>query len=116
MNQRDEQTITHIYFHCKEVDDFIERFGDSFESFSQDRAYFNSVCMSIMQISELSRVLSDEYCESTKDKMPWAKVKGIRNIIAHGYSELNEKAMWKTAKEDVPVLKKICKESISIEE
>ncbi|MBR2598845.1 MAG: DUF86 domain-containing protein [Clostridiales bacterium] len=48
--------------------------------------------------------------------MPWAKVKGIRNIIAHGYSELNEKAMWKTAKEDVPVLKKICKESISIEE
>jgi uncharacterized protein with HEPN domain len=48
--------------------------------------------------------------------MPWAKVKGIRNIIAHGYSELNEKAMWKTAKEDVPLLKKICQESISIEE
>ena len=50
------------------------------------------------------------------EQMPWAKVKGIRNIIAHGYSELNEKAMWKTAKEDIPVLKKICKETGSFVE
>ncbi len=116
MNQRDEQVITHIYFHCKDIEEFILRFGDSFENFSQDRAYFNSVCMSIMQISELSRELSDGYCESTKELMPWEKVKGIRNIIAHGYSELNEKAMWKTAKEDIPILKKLCKESVSIQE
>lgn len=68
------------------------------------------------EISELSGGLSDEYCESTKEQMPWAEVKGIRNIIAHGYNELNERAMWKTAKEDIPVLMKVCKDTVSIEE
>ena len=82
MNQRDEQVITHIYFHCKDIQEFIERFGDSFEAFCEDRAYFNSVSMAIMQISELSRELSDEFTKSTNEKMPWSKVKGIRNLIA----------------------------------
>ena len=116
MNQRDEQVITHIYFHCKDIEEFNSRFGDSFENFCQDRAYFNSVCMAIMQISELSRDLSDEYAESTKEIIPWGKVKGIRNLIAHGYAELDEKVMWKTSKEDIPVMMKLCKDSISIEE
>ena len=35
MNQRDEQVITHIYFHCKDIQEFIERFGDSFEAFCE---------------------------------------------------------------------------------
>lgn len=72
--------------------------------------------MAIMQISELSRELSDEFTKSTNEKMPWSKVKGIRNLIAHGYAELDERMMWKTTKEDVPVMMKLCKESISIEE
>ena len=116
MNQRDEQVITHIYFHCKDIQEFIERFGDSFEAFCEDRAYFNSVSMAIIQISELSRELSDEFTKSTNEKMPWSKVKGIRNLIAHGYAELDERMMWKTTKEDVPVMMKLCKESVSIEE
>ena len=90
MNQRDEQVITHIYFHCKDIQEFIERFGDSFEAFCEDRAYFNSVSMAIMQISELSRELSDEFTKSTNEKMPWSKVKGIRNLIAHMLNWMKE--------------------------
>lgn len=116
MKQRDEQVIIHIYYHCKDIEEFNNRFGDTFEDFCQDRAYFNSVCMAIMQISELSRELSDEFTESTSALIPWTKVKGIRNIIAHGYGELDEKAMWKTTKEDIPVMMGMCKNSVSIEE
>ncbi|MBR3701692.1 MAG: DUF86 domain-containing protein [Clostridiales bacterium] len=40
----------------------------------------------------------------------------MRNLIAHGYAELDERMMWKTTKEDVPVMMSLCKESVSIEE
>lgn len=68
MDKHNEQILLHIYAHCLDVESFIKRFGNSIEEFKKDRAFYNSICMSLMQISELSRSLTDEFIEETKDR------------------------------------------------
>lgn len=108
MTARDEQILRHILFHCQDVQSFILRFGSEFDSFIQDRAYYNAVAMCIMQIGELSNGLSDEFRESTKDQMPWGMIRGMRNWLAHSYSEIDAKVLWETAKNDLPKVLAFC--------
>ena len=39
----DRQRLKHIISYCEEIDGFIARFGDDYETFITDRAYFNAV-------------------------------------------------------------------------
>ena len=116
MDKHNEQTLLHIYAHCADIEVFIKRFGNSIEDFKKDRAYYNSMCMALMQISELSRNLSDGFIETTKDQIPWGAVKGLRNWIAHEYMDLDMNIIWETATVDIPVLMQLCKDSVTIEE
>ena len=54
MDKHNEQILLHIYAHCLDVESFIKRFGNSIEDFKNDRAFYNSMCMSLMQSSDLS--------------------------------------------------------------
>lgn len=114
MDKRDKQLLIHIKSHCKDIDDFIKRFGDSFDTFIKDRAYYNSVCLSILQIGECANKLSEEYRESTKDSIPWGLIRGTRNWVAHGYNELDERTIWDTAKDDIPKLHEFCEAELSV--
>lgn len=95
MNQRDEQILRHMLGHCKDISDFIQRFGTDYAVFTQDRAYFNAVAMCVMQIGALSNGLSEEYRESTKDQMPWGMIRGMRNWLAHSYAAIDAKVLGK---------------------
>ncbi|PIT90286.1 MAG: hypothetical protein COU22_03050 [Candidatus Komeilibacteria bacterium CG10_big_fil_rev_8_21_14_0_10_41_13] len=39
-------------------------------------------------------------------EVPWRKINGIRNRIAHEYFGIDEKIVWQTVKEDLPEFKK----------
>ncbi len=108
MDNRDLQYVAHIRAHCQDIAAFIERFGNDFNVFIQDRAFFNAVAMSIMQIGELSNSLSDSFQEETKDRIPWKFVRGMRNLLAHTYGETDERILWNTAVNDIPVLLELC--------
>ena len=54
MDKNNKQVLLHIYAHCLDIEAFIMRFGNTIEDFKKDRAFYNSMCMSLMQISELS--------------------------------------------------------------
>lgn len=116
MDKRDEQILLHIYAHCNDLEGFINRFGNTIDNFKKDRAFYNSVCMSLMQISELSRNLTSEFIESTREQISWSAVKGLRNWIAHEYMDLDMDIIWETATDDIPVLLKLCKECLNKEE
>ena len=66
MNRGDWQRLLHIQTYCRDIAKFIDRFGDSYETFTQDRAYFSAVSMCILQIGELANGLSDEFRDQTK--------------------------------------------------
>ena len=55
---------------------------------------------------EASTQLPIEIQEQYKD-IPWSMMKGIRNVVAHEYFGIDLEIVWKTVKEDLPVLKKL---------
>lgn len=108
MANRDKSVLEHIKNYCEDISSFIERFGDDYNTFIGDRAYFNAVAMCILQIGELSNSLSEEFRAETSGKIPWANIKGMRNIVAHNYGSLDEKLVWETATNDIPELLEFC--------
>jgi uncharacterized protein with HEPN domain len=55
-------------------------------------------------IGEASRNLSDAFLEGHLD-IPWQDIIGMRNRIAHAYFAVDLRAVWDTAKTDIPALK-----------
>ena len=108
MDSKDKNILQHIVRYCNDIKMFIERFGQDLSVFTSDRAYFNAVAMSILQIGELSTGLSEEYRSKTSDKIPWSNIRGMRNIVAHNYGSLDEELVWETTTEDIPALLEFC--------
>lgn len=116
MTKADSDRLRHIDRYCEDVKSFVVRFGKDFNSFQNDRAYHNAVTMAIMQIGELANGLSDEFRAQTKNKVAWGPIRGMRNWIAHAYSEVDDEVVWDTINNDLPQLQKFCKEQIRIYE
>ena len=114
MRGADEQRLRHIIAYCDEIAGFIARFGDDYEVFVSDRAYFNAVTMCILQIGELAGGLSEEFREATRSEMPWGSVRGMRNLLAHNYGNADEATVWETAKNDIPFLKSFCEKNVKV--
>lgn len=60
--------------------------------------------MCIIQIGELVGRLSDEFIEKYNET-PWHAIKGMRNLHAHDYENVDLEIVWNTLVEDIPYLK-----------
>ena len=65
--------------------------------------------MCIIQLGELANRLSDETKESSKS-IPWRAIRGMRNLHAHDYENVDLEIVWNTLLEDIPALKKSLEE------
>ena len=104
--------IKSIIEHIENVFNAQKRFGYNFEIFISDKDYFNSVCMSLLQIGELAHKLTTDFIVMHKN-IPWKSIIGLRNIIVHGYGQLDAEIVWATIIDDIPDLYQKCKELIS---
>ena len=87
-SNRDLDVISHILRYCKQVETAHADFGCSKERFIQSTTYQNAVCMCILQIGELIGRLSEDFQEKHSD-IPWHKICGMRNFVAHEYGKLD---------------------------
>ncbi|MBQ0026010.1 MAG: DUF86 domain-containing protein [Lachnospiraceae bacterium] len=108
MGERDRAILLRIKKYCEDIGIFIDRFGENYDVFTTDRAYFNAVSMCVFQIGELSGKLSEDYRDETSDQIPWQDIKGMRNIVAHDYGSIDEELLWETVIEDIPALRRFC--------
>jgi uncharacterized protein with HEPN domain len=108
MDRGDRERIAHIKVYCEDIAAAINRFGNSFDTFQQDRDFLNSISMSIMQIGELSVGLSDSFKSATKEKMQWGLIRGMRNMFAHTYKKMDKEVIWAVATSDIPTLLRFC--------
>lgn len=108
----DLQILEHIRDYCLEIEKSIERYGNSFDVFDEDKDYQRSISFSILQIGELSSRLSQEYREKTRSRIQWGPIKGMRNLVAHSYGSMSREVIWETAVNDIPVLKEFCEEQL----
>jgi uncharacterized protein with HEPN domain len=90
-----------------EAIDKIERYthGIDFASLQNDEKTVDAVIRNLEVIGEASSHLPSEVQEQYED-VPWDMMKGIRNILAHEYFGIDLEIIWKTVKEDLPILKK----------
>ena len=112
----DLQRITHIRGYCDDIQNCLTRFGSSFETLQNDMAFQHAVSFCILQIGELSVGLTQEYRDSTKDRIQWKQIRGMRNIVVHAYGNIKLDYLWSTVITDIPALKQFCDEQLASEQ
>lgn len=106
-NSKDIQLLKHILEYCKEVEQSVDRIKNV-ENLASDYFNRNALAMSLVQIGELVRILSDDF-KNSHQNIPWRKISGLRNHIIHGYGEIDWDMMWDTSIDDIPNFNEECK-------
>lgn len=88
---------------CEKILKFVEDIWDV-EAFYTDEKTFDAVLMNFVVIGESVVRLSDNLKEQN-DHVPWQKIKGFRNIVAHDYFGVDAEEVWQIVKENIPELK-----------
>ena len=78
--------------------------GFTFESFVADETLKRAACMTLINIGELCRLLSEEVKAKAQD-IPFNEIIATRNVTAHGYQTLRFDDVWSTIQADIPELK-----------
>lgn len=102
MNNRDFQIISKILKEIEIIEDLI--MGFDLEKFLSDERTKRAVCMTIINIGELTKSLTEEF-RNVYSSVPWKSVAGMRDITAHKYQTLKMGDVWVTIVNDIPKLK-----------
>lgn len=105
---KDIEIIKHIIEHTENMYTTQKRFGNEYKIFISDKDYFNSICMSLLQIGELAHHLTTKFTAAHTD-IPWKNIIGLRNVVVHGYGQLDMEMIWSTLTDDLPELYRKCK-------
>ena len=65
-----------------------------------------------MQIGELSNHLSENF-KTTYSDIPWNAIRGMRNIVAHEYGNIDFEIVWETVTVEIKDLYDFCSNFIS---
>lgn len=89
-----------------EIDIARDMMGDSTpEQFKQNEMLMRAVSMTVINIGELVKNLSDE-TRLAYPEIPWKAIAGFRDIAAHKYQTLRMDDVYETVATDFPTLKK----------
>ena len=107
MEYRNHDALSHIIEYCDDVASFLSAVPDGIDSFRENKSFRYSISMCVLQIGELAGKLTDDFKEQY-DGIPWKAIKGMRNVMAHGYGNISIEQTWVTALEDLPALRQYC--------
>ena len=102
MDKRDRVILQKILDETNMVTNLID--GYDCDTFSNDEKTKRAVCMTLINIGEMVKLLSDKLKQSNRS-IPWRSIAGLRDITAHSYMTLHMEDIWETVREDVPVLR-----------
>jgi uncharacterized protein with HEPN domain len=73
-------------------------------AFEQDELLQGWFVRHLQIIGEAARALPEEV-RAMAPEIEWAKIIGMRNILVHGYFDIDLDIVWNAAKRDVPALR-----------
>jgi uncharacterized protein with HEPN domain len=77
--------------------------GMDVEAFAADRKTLRAVAYCFIIIGEATRHLPPEV-ETRYPEVPWAKMRGMRNVLVHEYPWTSPRTLWDTATMNLPPL------------
>ncbi|MDY7013312.1 MAG: DUF86 domain-containing protein [Cyanobacteriota bacterium] len=86
-----------------ETQQFVE--GMSFTEFCEDRRTLKAVLYGLAVIGEAAASLLPEV-QTTYPQIPWAQIRGMRNVTIHEYFQVELEIVWETVQTDLPRLAK----------
>ena len=113
MEGTDLQRIRHILLHCEDIETSLRRHHRSYEELLGDHEFYNSICMDVMQIGELSNSLTTAFRNDSSAQIPWASIRSVRNIVAHAYETVDSARLWDIATHDIPALRAFCQQTLA---
>ena len=78
------------------------------EELTKNDILLDSMLFRMIQISENTKWLSEEY-KSSKPHIPWYAISGLRNRIVHDYGSVDLNVIYETLKNDIPELLEMLK-------
>lgn len=78
--------------------------GISKEELEADPVLADSMSFRLIQISEISKNLTEEFKEKHSD-VPWTDIMALRNRLVHDYGNVDMSIVFDTLKKDIPELR-----------
>ena len=104
MLEKDKIILQKIIKYCNSIKELLDEIQNKKEIYLSKGIYQLSTDMCIFQIGELSVHISEDF-KLKHLEIPWAEMKGMRNIHTHEYDNINRDQMWYTLTKDIPKLK-----------
>lgn len=102
MNHRDEQVLKKI---LKEIEIAFDMMDEiSLEDFLEKEITKRAVCMTVINIGELVKNITDELRQENSH-VPWKAIAGFRDVAAHKYQTLKMEDVYQTVKADFPKIR-----------
>lgn len=94
----------------------IQRYagGMTFEAFCVDQKTVDAVLRNIEIVGEAARYLPAEV-EARHPRIPWGKLRAMRNVVIHGYADVSLTIVWDTIRQDLPPLVPALRQVLALE-
>lgn len=109
MKKDDSVYLEHMLIYMTKLEKFIAE--KEYSDFMKDEFVQNNVIRLLEVIGEASIKVSYDIKKKYKE-VPWAKIKGMRNILIHDYGSIRIEVVWNTALLAIPELKEQIKRII----
>jgi len=109
--KKDNSILLHMLDDIKDIVDFTKELD--FESFAANTLVRKAVCMSLINLGELAKMLSQTF-KGENSNIPWKNISGLRDITAHKYHTLNLDVIWTVIKYDIPKLEAFVKKILNL--
>lgn len=102
MSEKDEANLLAILDAAGKILRFSEEFNSA-DEFYKDEKSFDATMMNFVVVGESVAKLSEKTMESNP-QIPWPKIKGLRNIVAHDYFGIDAEEVWQIIQHHIPAL------------
>lgn len=94
--------IEHILQNIKDIENFSKDLKE--EDFLKDKLKQNAIIRSLEVIGEAIKNIPESFRDSYPN-IPWKDIAGMRDKLMHHYFGIDLELVWKSLKEDIPLLK-----------
>ncbi|MCK9211702.1 MAG: DUF86 domain-containing protein [Ignavibacteriaceae bacterium] len=98
---RDQSYLLDVFESSKIIASYLDQ--KTIEDFLEDIQLQDSVIRRLEIIGEATARISVD-TQNLYPSIPWREMKGMRNLLIHEYDEIDTELVWKTAKDDIPML------------
>ena len=106
----DKVLLEHIRECIRRVQEYTER-GQS--TFYESLLIQDAVVRNLQTLAESTQRLSDSI-KSTEPDVPWRVIRDFRNVLTHGYLQIDTEVVWSVVEKDMPTLADAIERMISV--